>query len=137
MTVSMNKNHIISYIEHTKLKLSNFVVKLLSTEPVTALFDTGATCSYIPQQVFMKIFDKANITKKHLKMNTAHGATLEPMWIAPLELNIDDQHFVYNFVVCMKLKQHLIYQLDFTQRYRIGIVWDMYGKLFFRCDSKK
>ena len=68
--------------------------------------------------------------KKPLKVNTASGTTLGPIQIAPLELNTDDQNFVHNFVVCTKLKQHLILGLDFAQRYRIGMDWDMYGKLF-------
>ena len=29
-----------------------------------------------------------------------------------------------NFVVCAKLKQHLILGLDFAQRYKIRIDWD-------------
>ena len=40
-------NDTISNLEYTKLKLSNFEVKFLSTEPITALFDTGATCLFI------------------------------------------------------------------------------------------
>ena len=75
--------------------------------------------------------------KKTLKVNSASGATLGPEGIAPLELNIDDQTFVHNFVVCAKLKKHLILGLEFAQRYRIGIYWDMYGKLFLRCEDKK
>ena len=75
--------------------------------------------------------------KKTLKVNTRSGATLGPIGISPLELNIDDQIFAHNFVVCIKLKQHLILGLDFAQRYRIGIDWDMYRKLFLSCEGKK
>ena len=75
--------------------------------------------------------------KKPLKVNTASRATLGPIRITPLELIIDDQNFVHNFVVCTKLKQHVILGLDFTQRYRIGLDWDMYGKLFMRCEGNK
>ena len=49
------QNHTISNLEYTKLKLPNFSVKLLIIEPITALFDTGATCSCISQQLFAKI----------------------------------------------------------------------------------
>ena len=65
-------------------------------------------------------------------MNTVSGATLGPIGIAPLDLNIDDQNLVYNFVVCTKLRQHLILVLDFAQRYRTGLDWDMCGKLFLK-----
>ena len=49
------QNYTISNLEHAKLKVSHFAVKLLSIEPITPLFDTWATCSCIFQQNFMKI----------------------------------------------------------------------------------
>ena len=64
-------------------------------------------------------------------------AILGPTGVAPLELSIDNQNFVHNFIVCTKLKQHLILGLDFAQRYRIGIDWNTYGKLFLRCEGKQ
>ena len=70
-------------------------------------------------------------------MNTAHGTTLGPIGITPLELNTDYHIFVYNFNVCTKLKQFLILGVNFAQRYRIGIDWDMYGTLFLRWEGKK
>ena len=39
--------------------------------------------------------------------------------------------------MCTELKQNLILELDFTQRYRIGIDWYMCGKLFLRHEGKK
>ena len=68
--------------------------------------------------------------KRSLKVNITIGDTLGPIGIAPLALNIDDQNIVYNFVVCTKLKQHIILGLDFAQRYGVGINWDMYRKSF-------
>ena len=44
---------------------------------------------------------------------------------------------MHNFIICTKLKQPLILRLDFAQRYRIGIDWDIYGTLFLRCEGKK
>ena len=46
---------------------------------VTALFDTGATCSCISKQVFQKILDKINLIRKPLNVNTASRATLSPL----------------------------------------------------------
>ena len=34
-----------------------------------------------------------------------------------------------------QIETTLILGLDFTQRYRIGIDWDMYGKLFLRYEN--
>ena len=79
------QNHIISNLEYAKPKLSNFAVKILKTEPITAPFDTGATCSCILKQVFQKIADKFNLIRKALKVNTASRATLGPIVITPLD----------------------------------------------------
>ena len=70
-------------------------------------------------------------------MNTTSQATLGPIGIAPPDGNVDEQNFMYNFIVCTKLKQNLILGLDFTQRYKIGINWDINGKLFLRHGGKK
>ena len=71
------------------------MIKLCSqtsnVEPVTTLFDTGAICSCISQQLFRKISDKVNMITKSLKVNTASGTLLGPIVITPLELNTDDQ----------------------------------------------
>ena len=64
------QNHTISILEYAKLKLSNFAVKIPNTEPITALFDTGASCSCILQQVFKKIAYKINLIRNPLKVNT-------------------------------------------------------------------
>ena len=78
--------------------------------------------------------DKINLIRKPLQVNTAIWATLGPIGIAPLDLNIEEQNCTNNFIVCTKLKQ-LILGLDFAQRYNIGIYWDINGKLFLRCEG--
>ena len=57
------QNHIISNLEYAKLKLSNSAVIFPSIEPITALFDTGATCSCILHQLLTNISDKFNMIK--------------------------------------------------------------------------
>ena len=109
------QNHIISNLEYAKLRLPNFAVKIFKTMPITALFDTGVTCSCISKQVFKKIVDKINLIRKPLKLNTASGGTSGPIGIAPLDLNIE-QYFAHNFTMCTKLKQHLILGLELAQR---------------------
>ena len=90
------------------------------------MFDTGATCSYILKYVFKKIVDKINLFRKSFKVNTVRGATY-----------IEEQNFTHNFIVCTKLKQNLILGMDFAPRYKIGIDWDINGKLFCRHEGKK
>ena len=55
---------------------------------------------------------KVNMIKKSLKINTASGTTLGLTGITPVELNIDNQIVVNNFVICTKLKQPLILGLN-------------------------
>ena len=71
-----------------------------------------------------------------MKVNTASRALLHGIGIALLDLNKEEQNFIHNFVMCTKIKQHLISGLDFTQRYKIGIDWDINRKLFLRCKGK-
>ena len=70
-------------------------------------------------------------------MNSASRTTLYPAGIAPLDLNIEEQNLTHNFIVCTKLKQNLILGLNFAHRYKIGINWDIDGKLFLRYEGKK
>ena len=95
---------------------------------MTCLFDTRATCSYLNK--YSLNFGQIKMIKKPLKVNTAGGATLGPIGIALIEVSIDDHNFVHNFIVCTQLKKHLILGLDFTQRYRIGIDWDIMQIVF-------
>ena len=60
------------------------------TEPITALFDMGATCSCMSKQVFQKIANKIDLIRKPLKVNITSRATLGPIGIAPLDLNIGE-----------------------------------------------
>ena len=62
-----------------------------------------------------------------LHVNTASGTTLDLTGIVPLILDINDHTSVHNLLTSTKLKQLLIMQLDFVQRYRPGIDWDAYG----------
>ena len=116
-----------SNLEYVKLKLSNFTVKLQNCNPVIALFDTGATCSCISYYLLIKIADKVNTVKKTLWVNTASGAILGPIGLTSLTMNIEDHSLRHNFIICTKLKQPLIIGLDFAQRYRLGVDWDMTG----------
>ena len=75
--------------------MSNVTVKILKPEPITALFDTGATCLCILQQIFKKIADEINLTRKPFKVNTVSQATLGPIGKAPLDLNIEEQNFTH------------------------------------------
>ena len=106
------QDHMISNLEYVKLKLSNSAVKLLNSKPIIALFDTGVTCSFISQQLFLKISDKVNMTQKPLRVNTVSATSLGMIGIVPLILDIDNHSFVHNFIICIKLKQSLVIGLD-------------------------
>ena len=78
-----------------------------------------------------------NLIRKPLKVNIASGATLGPAKIAQLNLNGEQQNFTHNFIVCTKLKQHLILGLDFAERYKISIDWDINGKIVSKIQSQE
>ena len=105
------QNHTIFNLEYAKLKMSNFAVKCLSIEPITALFATGATFSCISQQLFIKISNKVNMLKKSLKVNIVSETTLGPIEINPLELIIDDH------ILCIILL--------FVQNWNNVYFWDL------------
>ena len=60
----------------------------------------------------MKISDKVNIIKKTLPLNTDSRATLGPISLAHLTMNIEEHSLRHNFTISTKLKQPLIIGLD-------------------------
>ena len=51
-----------------KGKLATFIIKLFNTEPVSALYHTGATSSCILVSFYDKISKKVAMIKRHLKV---------------------------------------------------------------------
>ena len=56
--------HIISTLQPSQGRLATFDLKLFSTEPVTALFDTGATCLCISFPLYNQIPNKTQIVER-------------------------------------------------------------------------
>ena len=56
----------VSTIQPTPGRLATFNVKLFSTEPVTVLFNTGATCSCISFPLYNQISDKVQMVEMQL-----------------------------------------------------------------------
>ena len=110
-----------------KGKLATFIIKLFNTEPVSALFDTGAMCSCISASFYDQISMKVAMTKKHLRVGQADGTRLSPKYLVRLLIEINDNHFEHLFIVCPNHKQPLLFRMDFAQCYKIGIDWDHTG----------
>ena len=89
-------DRIVSNMQSMKGKLATFMFKLFNTEPVSALFDTGATCSCILAYLYNKISKKVAMTKK-------------PKGLVRLLIKINDNHFEHMFIVCQNLKQPLLF----------------------------
>ena len=77
----------------------------------------------------MKILDRVNAIKKPLWINTTSGTTLGPIGLKQLTMNMEEHSFRHNLIICTKLKQPLIIGLDFAQRYRLEVDWDISGNL--------
>ena len=50
--------------------------------------------------------------------------SLCPIGIVIGNLEINDKQFEHTFIVCQNLQQSLLFGMDFTWNYRIGIGWD-------------
>ena len=76
------------------------------------------------------------MAKMSLQMNTAIRTTLDPIDRVHLLLDISDHTFIYNFIICKKLKQPFIVGLDLLQCYKFGVDWHAYGTLFLKNKDK-
>ena len=98
-----------------KGNLATFIIKLFNTEPVSALFDTGATCSCILASLYDQISKKVAMVKRHLKVGQADGTSLGPKGLVRLLIKINNNHFEHLFIICQNLKQPLLFGMDFAQ----------------------
>ena len=133
----MCHKHIVSIIQATPGRLVTFNVKVFSTEPVTALFDTGATCSCISFPLYSQISDKAQMEEMQLWVGQPDGMSLCPKGIVTVNLEINDKQFEHTFTVCQNLQQPLLFGMDFAPIYRIDIDWDDNGVPYLRHQGKK
>ena len=78
--------HTISNLEYTNLKLSNFAVKPISNEPITAIFDTDATCLCISQQISMEISDKSQYDQETFKSEYYKWTYIKTNWDSPIRI---------------------------------------------------
>ena len=129
--------HIVSIVQPTPGRLATFNVKLFSTEPVTTLSDTGATCPCISFPLYNQISDKVQVVEMQLWVGQADGMNLCPIGIVMVNLEINDKQFEHTFIKCQNLKQPLLFGMDFTQNYRIGIDWDCNGVSHLRNQGRK
>ena len=113
--------HIVSIIQPMPGRLATFNVKSFSTEPVASLFNTGATCSCISFSLYSQISDKAQMLEMQLWVGQTDGMSLCPKVIVKVILESNDKQFEHTFILCQNPKQPLLFGMDFTQNYRIGI----------------
>ena len=85
-----------------KGKLATFIIKLFNTEPVSACFDTGMTCSCTLVSLYAKISKNVAMIENHLKVGQADGISLGPKGLVKLLIEINNNHFEYLFIVLTK-----------------------------------
>ena len=91
-----------------KGKLATFIIKLFNMEPMSALFDTGATCSCISASLYDQISKKVAMIEKDLKVGQADGTSLGPKVLVKPLIEVNSNHFEHLFIVCQNLKQPLL-----------------------------
>ena len=121
-----------SIIQPTPGRLATLNVKLFSIKPVKALFDLGTTCSCISFPLHNQISDKVQMVEMQLSVGKANGMILCPIGIVMVNLEINDKQFEHTFTLCQNLQQPLLFGMDFTQNYRIGIDWDHNSVFYLR-----
>ena len=80
-----------------KGKLATLIIKSFNTEPVSALFDTGVTCSYISASLYDKVSKNVFMIEKHLKVGQADGTTQGLKGLVKLLIEIYNNHFRHLF----------------------------------------
>ena len=92
---------------------------------VSAILDTGANCSCINTDFYMKYLPSVPLDKLLLKsVKQASGSSIGVKGTVNVLFRIQDKLFKHQFIVCSALKTEIILGLDFAQTYRIGIDWD-------------
>ena len=125
-----------SNVQTMKGKLATSIIKLFNTEPVSALFDTGVTCSCISASLYDQISQNVAMIEKHLKVGQADGTSLGPRGLVKLLIEIN-KHFKHLFIVCQNLKQPQLFGIDFSQCYKIEIDWDHTGASYLWYKGRK
>ena len=130
--IFVEENHTISNLEYAKLKLLNSEVNILSTEPITTLFDTELHVHVYHNKYLWKCqenqHDQENFKSKYCKqsyirMNRNCSTRTVYGWIKIL-------HIILLYAPNWS-------NIQFAQRCRIGLDWDMYWKLFLQYEGKK
>ena len=114
-------------------------------QQVSALFDTGATCSCISRTLFDSL-TSPNATALtpvkfypiRIQVNQADGQTsLEPVGLAIITVRLQDHSFTHPFVVCNQLNRAMLLGLDFAGFHKIGFDWtSVSGQVYLRYQGK-
>ena len=70
-------------------------------------------------------------------MNTFICKDIHSITIVMVNLEISDRQFEHTIIKFQNFQQSLLFGMDFTQNYRIGIDWDHNGVLYLRHQGRK
>ena len=85
--------HKVSTVQPSPGWLATFDIILLSNEPVTALFNTGATCSCISFSLYNQISNKTQMVEMQLQVGQVNGTSLCYMGTVKVTLEINKKQF--------------------------------------------
>ena len=118
--------HIVSIVKLSPGRLATFNIKLFNSETVTAFFNTRAICLCISFSLYNQMSNKTQMVEMKLRVGQADSTSL------CLKGTKVKKQFKHMFIKCQNLKQALLFGIDFTKNYRIGINWDHDGVSYLR-----
>ena len=101
----------------------------VSNRKCNALIDTGATRSCISSAFLEKINSVQKIHPLcHLTVRSASGNSLGPEGLVTHTIQLGNQHFVFEFIVCKHLTRPLILGRDFLMKNKMAVRYSEMGK---------
>ena len=112
---------------------NRFPIQIRMSDPIIAVFDTGATCSCINEKTARKTGQLHAMKQCYATVNQADGKTsLGPLGVIVLPITIGKSTYNHEFIVCKYLKTSVIVGLDFSSKFRIGIDWSLSGEAYLQ-----
>ena len=101
------------------------------------LFDTGATNSCIALETVQALNKGRAVTPATIAVASAGGDCLDPVGLIYLKVQIGERKFNHVFIVCKRLMIPVIVGWDFSERYKVSMIWEKDNSCCLRIKGEK